>query len=70
MIYSSECAGEKKEESKLNSVEMRMLRWAKGKTKFGPDLDMMNENGKCTSKDNGRSCARRSWLKRLEKLGH
>ena len=33
MTYGSECwAVKKKYESKLNSAEMRMLRWARGKT--------------------------------------
>ena len=35
MTYGSECwAVKKKDESKLNSAEMRMLRWAKGKTRL------------------------------------
>ena len=33
MTYGSECfAVKKKNENKLNSAEMRMLRWARGKT--------------------------------------
>ena len=35
MTYGSECwAVKKKDESKLNSAEMRMLRWARGKTRL------------------------------------
>ena len=35
MTYSSDCwAVKKKVENKLNSVEMRMLRWAGGKTRL------------------------------------
>ena len=35
MTYGSECwAIKKKDESKLNSAEMRMLRWARGKTRL------------------------------------
>ena len=35
MTYGSECwAVKKKDESKLNSAEMRMLRWARGKTRM------------------------------------
>ena len=35
MTYGSECwAVKKKDESKLNSVEMRMLRWARGNTRL------------------------------------
>ena len=35
MTYGSECwAVKKKNESKLNSVEMRMLKWARGKTRL------------------------------------
>ena len=35
MTYSSECwAVKKKDENKLNSAEMRMLRWARGKTRL------------------------------------
>ena len=35
MTYGSECwVVEKKDENKLNSAEMRMLRWARGKTRF------------------------------------
>ena len=35
MAYGSECwAVKKKDESKLNSAEMRMLRWARGKTRL------------------------------------
>ena len=35
MRYGSECwAVKKKDESKLNSAEMRMLRWARGKTRL------------------------------------
>ena len=35
MTYGSECwAVTKKDESKLNSAEMRMLRWARGKTRL------------------------------------
>ena len=35
MTYSSECwTVKKKDENKLNSAEMRMLRWARGKTRL------------------------------------
>ncbi len=35
MTYGSECwAVKKKDENKLNSAEMRMLRWARGKTRL------------------------------------
>ena len=35
MTYGSECwAVKKKDESKLHSAEMRMLRWARGKTRL------------------------------------
>ena len=35
MTYGSECcAVNRKDENKLNSAEMRMLRWARGKTKL------------------------------------
>ena len=35
MAYGSECwAVKKKDENKLNSAEMRMLRWARGKTRL------------------------------------
>ena len=35
MTYSSECwAVKKKDENKLHSAEMRMLRWARGKTRL------------------------------------
>ena len=35
MTYSSECwVVKKKDESKLNSAEVRMLRWARGKTRL------------------------------------
>ena len=35
MTYGSECwAVKKKDESRLNSAEMRMLRWARGKTRL------------------------------------
>ena len=35
MAYGSECrAVKKKDESKPNSAEMRMLRWARGKTRL------------------------------------
>ena len=35
MTYGSECwAVKKKDENKLNSAEMRMLRWARGKNRF------------------------------------
>ena len=35
MTYGSQCwAVKKKDENKLNSVEMRMLRWARGKTRL------------------------------------
>ena len=35
MTYDSECwAVKKKDENKLNSAEMRMLRWARGKTRL------------------------------------
>ena len=35
MTYGSECwAVKKKDENKLNSVEMRMLRWTRGKTRL------------------------------------
>ena len=35
MTYGSECwAVKKKDENKLNSAEMRMLRWTRGKTRL------------------------------------
>ena len=35
MTYGSECWGvKKKDENKLNSADMRMLRWARGKTRL------------------------------------
>ena len=35
MTYGSDCwAVKKKDENKLNSAEMRMLRWARGKTRL------------------------------------
>ena len=34
MTYGSECWAVKKNENKLNSAEMRMLRWARGKTRL------------------------------------
>ena len=42
MTYGSECwAVKKKDENKLNSAEMRMLRWAIGKTRLD---HIRNEN--------------------------
>ena len=37
MTYGSECwTVKKKDENKLDSAEMRMLRWARGKTRLDP----------------------------------
>ena len=42
MTYGSECwAVKKKDENKLNSAEMRTLRWARGKTRLD---HIRNEN--------------------------
>ena len=46
MTYGSECwAIKKKDENKLNSAEMRMLRWARGKTRLDHirNVDIKNE---------------------------
>ena len=34
MVYGAECWAVRKEERKLHTIEMRMLRWARGKTRL------------------------------------
>ncbi len=58
MTYGSECwAVKKKDENKLNSTEMRMLRWARGKTRLD---HIRNEDIRKTFLEN----------KRLQWFGH
>ena len=58
MTYGSECwAVKKKDENKLNSAEMRMLRWARGKTRL---YHIRNEDIRKTFLEN----------KRLQWFGH
>ena len=49
MTYGSECcAVKKKDENKLNSAEMRMLRWARGKIRLDPTSEMKTSGRKRT----------------------
>ena len=66
MTYGSECwAVKKKDENKLNSAEMRMLRWARGKTQ----LDHVR-NEDIGKEAHVNMLLKLSWKTRLKWFGH
>ena len=49
MVYGAECwAVRKKEKRKLHTTEMRMLRWARGKTRLVSEMETSAKRHTCT----------------------